>query len=162
MRVPVSPPRPRVRRTGALALALAAAASGAALGCSPKSPPRADPRWVPVVSNAALAVRADTSRIVRDTAGTRVWLRFDYTAANPAFADVPLPWRRMEEEERVDCAGRRAQDLAMVVYDTSGAGHDGSGALAHEWQTFQAHPLTVMLFEPLCAVLAGVRPRPIT
>ncbi len=140
------------RAACALACALALAA------CAKREKP--DPRWAPVVANKQLAIFADTSRVVRDTAGARVWLRFDYAADNPPFQDVKTPWRRMEEEERVDCIGRRAQDLRMVVYDRDGAAHDGSDALPHDWKTFDTHPLTVLLFEPLCGVLTGVAAAP--
>ena len=150
-----APARGRLTRA-ACALALA----GALADCSGARRERPDPRWQPVVSNKQLAVFADTSRVVRDTAGTRVWLRFDYAADNPPFQDVKLPWRRMEEQERVDCIGRRAQDLRMIVYDTAGAAHEGSDALPHDWKSFETHPLTVMLFEPLCGVLTGVAAAP--
>jgi hypothetical protein len=82
-----------------------------------------------------------------------VWLRFDYQDLNPSMQDVPIAWRRMEAREAVDCRGRRARDLAMTVFDTAGVSHDGSETLSRSWRSFEDHPLTVDLFEPLCATL---------
>ncbi len=115
--------------------------------------------WVMVTQNPSLKVSLDTSRIVSDSLGTTAWLRFDYTVTNPAMADMPQPWRQMESRHVLDCVGRRAKDIAMIIIDTARARHDGSHVLSLTWQSFDKHPLTVNLLTSVCAALDSVRPR---
>jgi len=142
IRQPFSP-----QRLAAAAALLVAACSGNRAIPAPHAP------WVLVNSSPKLTVSVDTSRIASDSGALLVWLRFDYAEPNPPMREVPRPWRRMELREAVDCRDRRGRDLAMMVIDTVGHSSDGTRTLRRAWMRFEAHPLGVKLFEPLCSVL---------
>jgi hypothetical protein len=111
--------------------------------------------WIGITQTPALSVALDSARIETDSLGTAVWLRFDYTVTNPPMADMPQPWRRMESRHLMDCAARRAKDIAMIIVDTAGVRHDGSHVLSPNWQSFDTHPLTVNVLAPVCVALQG-------
>ncbi|HVH66381.1 MAG TPA: hypothetical protein VM716_00790 [Gemmatimonadales bacterium] len=113
--------------------------------------------WVTVTQNPSLKVALDTSRIGTDSLAKTVWLGFDYTVTNPPMTDMPHLWRRMESRHVLDCAGRRAKDIAMVIIDTAGVRHDGSSVLVPAWQSFDRHPLTASVFTPACQLLDSPR-----
>ena len=115
--------------------------------------------WVTVTQNPSIRVALDTSRIQSDSLGKMVWVRFDYTVTNPPMTEMPQPWRRMESRHLLDCAGRRAKDLAMIVIDTAGMRHDGSQVLSPAWQSFDNHGLTTNVLTPACVVVANARSR---
>ena len=115
--------------------------------------------WVTVTQNPSIKVALDTSRIESDSLGQTVWLRFDYTVMNPPMTDMPQPWRRMESRHVLDCVGRRAKDIAMIVIDTAGVRHDGSHVLSPAWQSFDNHPLTTNVFTPACIAVDRARAR---
>jgi len=115
--------------------------------------------WVTVTHNPSLKVALDTSRIESDSLGKTVWLRFDYTVTNPPMTDMPQPWRRMESRHLLDCAGRRAKDIAMIIIDTADVRHDGSHVLSPGWQSFDNHPLTTSVLTPACVAVDSARTR---
>ena len=143
-----------VKRATSVSLLLLSAALSA--NCATKTEVQGNSSpWVLVNPSPQVKVWLDTSRIVADSGGRDVWLRFNYATANPPMQDVALPWAQMEARERVDCAGRRAMDLDMILIDTSGVRHDEGPVKGNTWQSFETHPLTVNLFDPLCQVLGG-------
>jgi hypothetical protein len=133
----------------------------AALGCSKRHivTDQDSAHWISITQTPALRVALDSARIQAESLGTSIWLRFDYTATNPPMTDIPQPWRRMESRHLLDCAARRAKDIAMIIVDTAGARHDGSHVLSSGWKSFDTHPLTPHVFGPVCVALQSIAAR---
>ncbi|MDB4948407.1 MAG: hypothetical protein JWM27_1056 [Gemmatimonadetes bacterium] len=132
-----------------------ALAAASCIACAPRHADR--PPWVTFVSNARIAVLADTSRIVRAGNVRDVWLRFEYSEPQPAPSGGDS-FTRMELLEGVNCAARQAHEREMRIYDAAG-NPVGPPRISTQlglpgWRRFEAHPMGVALFDPLCDRLA--------
>jgi hypothetical protein len=104
-----------------------------------------------------LTVSLDTSRVVVDSGGMRVWLRFDYSTPQPvpregdtAHGDM---FTRVEIEEYLDCHGQRARDVEISLFDSTHVCLARFTSDTASWVSLTAHPLNEKYFNLACGGL---------
>ena len=120
-----------------------------ASACGSQAPAPAP--WVRIVEGAAATAYVDTSRISVRGGVADVWFRFDY-AEPDLLPDSSGTFQRVDMHQRVECAARRVDDLAMELRDSTGK-QVGAEKPSNRWRTFDVHPFGKFIYPAFCKAL---------
>lgn len=115
-----------------------------------------DRNWVSLGAGAESRMYLDSSRVEVADGEHTVWLWVDFTEPSTMPGDSTMYWG-VQSRHRLDCAGQRVDDLALLVLDREGAPLDAGPFEGTRWKTFADHPGS-NLFSLACRWLGRHRP----
>lgn len=132
--------------SGLAAIALACVSAG-----------EAATEWLLLGRGPDVQVSLDTSQVATDSIGTRIRLRFDYTAPQQLQRggqfDSVTTFTRTEIYEYIDCSARRVRDIDMKLFHTGDSVVYRPGSAFPNWLGFSEHPATAKYFDLACTGL---------